>query len=112
VAPGGFIAAGVGGGITGKGAHMLSIDDPIKNHEEADSLLVREGLWDWYGSTAYTRLAPGGGVLVIQTCWHDDDLAGRLQQAMQAGKDDPDVDQFEIIKYPAVAEKPTSGSTL
>jgi predicted phage terminase large subunit-like protein len=104
VAPGGFIAAGVGGGITGKGAHILSIDDPIKNHEEADSLLVREGLWDWYGSTAYTRLAPGGGVLVIQTCWHDDDLAGRLQQAMQAGKDDPDVDQFEIIKYPAVAE--------
>jgi predicted phage terminase large subunit-like protein len=104
VAAGGFIAAGVGGGITGKGAHVLSIDDPIKNHEEADSLLVREGLWDWYTSTAYTRLAPGGGVLVIQTCWHDDDLAGRLQQAMIAGKDDPDVDQFEIIKYPAVAE--------
>jgi predicted phage terminase large subunit-like protein len=101
---GGYVAAGVGGGITGKGAHILSIDDPIKNHEEADSLTVREALWDWYGSTAYTRLAPGGGVLVIQTCWHDDDLSGRLQQAMQAAGDDPDVDRFEIIKYPAVAE--------
>ncbi len=102
---GGYVAAGVGGGITGKGAHILSIDDPIKNHEEADSLTVREALWDWYGSTAYTRLAPGGGVLVIQTCWHDDDLAGRLQQAMAAASsDDPDVDRFEIIKYPAVAE--------
>lgn len=101
---GGYVAAGVGGGITGKGAHILGIDDPIKNAEEADSLTTRETLWDWYTSTAYTRLAPGGGVLVIQTCWHDDDLAGRLQQVMAANRDDEDVDHFEIIKYPAIAE--------
>ncbi len=102
---GGYVAAGVGGGITGKGAHILIIDDPIKNAEEADSAQVRESIWDWYGSTAYTRLAPGAGVLVIQTWWHDDDLAGRLQQAMQAAAaDDDDVDRFEIIKYPAIAE--------
>ena len=63
---GGYVAAGVGGGITGKGAHILIIDDPIKNAEEADSATTRESLWDWYGSTAYTRLAPGAGVLVIQ----------------------------------------------
>lgn len=63
---GGFTAAGVGGGITGKGAHILIIDDPIKNQEEADSAPVRDKLWDWYQSTAYTRLAPGGGVLVIE----------------------------------------------
>lgn len=63
---GGYVAAGVGGGITGKGAHVLIIDDPIKNAEEADSADTREKLWDWYGSTAYTRLAPGAGVLVIQ----------------------------------------------
>lgn len=65
-AGGGFLAAGVGGGITGKGAHVLIIDDPIKNQEEADSALVRDRLWEWYQSTAYTRLAPGGGVLVIE----------------------------------------------
>ena len=63
---GGFTAAGRGGGITGKGAHILIVDDPIKDQEEADSILVRDKLWDWYQSTAYTRLAPGGGVLVIQ----------------------------------------------
>lgn len=98
---GGYVAAGVGGGITGRGAHVLVIDDPIKNAEEADSPDVREKLYDWYISTAYTRLAPGGGVLVIQTWWHDDDLAGRLQTIMAQ---DDDADQFEVIKYPAIAE--------
>lgn len=111
---GGYVAAGVGGGITGRGAHVLTIDDPIKNAEEAQSADLREKLWEWYTSTAYTRLAPGGGVLVIQTWWHDDDLAGRLQQAM---KDDPLADRFEVVKYPAIAESdewldPASGDIV
>lgn len=63
---GGYVAAGIGGPITGKGAHVLVIDDPVKNAEEADSADGREKVWEWYLSTAYTRLAPGGGVLVIQ----------------------------------------------
>jgi len=66
VGAGGYVAAGVGGGITGKGAHILVIDDPVKNAEEADSLDTRQKVWDWYRSTAYSRLAPGGGVLIIQ----------------------------------------------
>jgi len=102
---GGYVAAGIGGPITGKGAHVLVIDDPVKNAEEADSADIREKIWEWYLSTAYSRLAPGGGVLIIQTWWHDDDLAGRLQNLMQtAGADDEYIDQFEVIKYPAIAE--------
>ena len=88
--------------------NCLIIDDPIKDQEEADSALVRDKLWDWYQSTAYTRLAPGGGVLVIQTWWNDDDLAGRLQQAMALiGKEGaPEgIDDFEIIKYPALSQQ-------
>lgn len=101
---GGYVAAGIGGPITGKGAHVLVIDDPVKNAEEADSGDAREKIWEWYLSTAYTRLAPGGGVLVIQTWWHDDDLAGRLQQMMaNAAPDDDEIDQFEVVKYPAIA---------
>lgn len=99
-AGGGYVAAGVGGAITGKGAHVLGIDDPVKNREDAESETSRQSVWDWYTSTAYTRLAPGGGVLVILTRWHDDDLAGRLIAEMERGGD-----QWEIVSYPAIAEK-------
>lgn len=81
--------------------NCLVIDDPIKNAEEANSADLREKIWEWYTSTAYTRLAPGGGVLVVQTQWHDDDLAGKLQNAMKA---DDEADSFEVVKYPAIAE--------
>lgn len=97
---GGFRAAGVGGPITGTGAHCLIIDDPVKNREEAESETTRESVWDWYTSTAYTRLMPGGGVLLILTRWHDDDLAGRLMSAMAAG----DGDEWRVVNYPAIAE--------
>jgi predicted phage terminase large subunit-like protein len=96
---GGFLPAGVGGPITGKGAHILIIDDPIKNAEEAESETSRETNKRWYASTAYTRLAPGGGVLIIQTRWHDDDLSGWLERQM----DNDEGDDFEIVRYPAVA---------
>lgn len=95
---GGLVAAGVGGAITGKGAHIMLIDDPVKNREDADSENARQLCWDWYTSTAYTRLAPGGGVLVIQTRWHDDDLSGRLLEAQDHGGD-----EWEIVLYEAIA---------
>lgn len=95
---GSFTAAGVGGPITGRGAHVLIIDDPIKNREEAESETTRQSIWDWFTSTAYTRLAPGGGVLVIQTRWHDADLAGRLiSMSLEDGED------WVVVNYPAEA---------
>lgn len=62
---GGYLAAGVGTGITGRGAHILLLDDLVKDIEAADSVTIKENTWEWYASTAYTRLAPGGGVLGI-----------------------------------------------
>jgi len=96
---GGFLPAGVGGPITGKGAHVLIIDDPIKNSQEAESDTTRASIMRWYETTAYTRLAPGGGVLVIQTRWHLDDLSGRLEADMLEGNGD----NFEVVRYPAIA---------
>ncbi|MEZ2132706.1 MULTISPECIES: phage terminase large subunit [unclassified Sinorhizobium] len=76
---GAFYAVGVGGPLTGRGAHLLLIDDPVKNREDAESEIIRKKTKDWYTSTAYTRLMPGGRIVIIQTRWHEDDLAGWLQ---------------------------------
>ena len=98
---GGYLAAGIGTMITGRGAHILVIDDPVKDAEAADSQVIRDAVWEWYMSTALTRLAPGGGVLGIMTWWNEDDWAGRIQQVMATG----DGDQFEIVKYPAINDQ-------
>ena len=92
-----YVAAGVGTAITGRGADILLIDDPFKDRQEADSELQRERVWDWYTSTAYTRLMPGGAVIVINTRWHDDDLSGRLLAAQSEGGD-----QWEVLSLPAI----------
>ena len=73
-----YHAVGVGGSATGRGANLLLIDDPIKNREEADSERHRVKLKDWYRSVAYTRLMPGGAIVLIQTRWHESDLMGWL----------------------------------
>lgn len=109
---GAFTAAGVGGPITGRGCSLGIIDDPVKNRDEAESETVRQTIKDWYSSAFYTRLAPGGGILIIQTRWHDDDLSGWLlhelaeakKQALEEGVDlDPAVDNWELVEYPAIA---------
>jgi predicted phage terminase large subunit-like protein len=97
---GGYFPAGVGGAIVGRGAHILIIDDPLKNAEEAASTTVRESVWSWFTTTAYTRLAPGGGVLVILQRWHLDDPAGRLIRAGSEGEGDV----YEVVSYSAIAE--------
>ncbi|MEW8418207.1 MAG: terminase family protein [Candidatus Thiodiazotropha endolucinida] len=72
------VYVGVGGAITGRGAHIALIDDPFKNRQEADSEINRDNVWKWYTSTLRTRLMPGGAIILIMTRWHEDDLAGRL----------------------------------
>lgn len=94
-----YVAAGVGTAITGRGADILLIDDPFKDRAEADSELKRKAVWDWYTSTAYTRLMPGGAVVVINTRWHDDDLSGRLLEAQKDGGD-----QWDVLSLPAINE--------
>ena len=89
-------------GLLVHNCHVLIVDDVVKDIEAADSLTIRENTWEWYLSTAYTRLAPGGGVIGILTWWHDDDWAGRIQQAMA---NDDGADQFEIIRYPAINDQ-------
>lgn len=92
---GAFYAVGVGGPLTGRGAHLLLIDDPVKNREDAESEVIRKKTKDWYTSTAYTRLMPGGRIVVIQTRWHEDDLAGWLQS-------DHSHEGWTVLNLPAI----------
>jgi predicted phage terminase large subunit-like protein len=99
-AGGGMMTAGVGGPITGKGANLLLIDDPIKNHAEAYSETYRKKTWDWWLSTARTRIEPGGSAVVVMTRWHEDDIVGRLKNEMELGGE-----QWDELKFPAIAEE-------
>lgn len=75
---GAMISRGIGSGITGRSADLLLIDDPIKNREDADSILTRNKIWAEWNDTLKTRLSAGAKVIVIMTRWHEDDLAGRI----------------------------------
>lgn len=94
---GGYVSAGVGGAVTGLGAHLLVIDDPVKSAEEADSEAYRDRAWEWYQQTAYTRLEDGGAVVCIGTRWHQDDLIGRLLAAQETGGD-----RWTVLHLPAL----------
>jgi predicted phage terminase large subunit-like protein len=92
---GGMLCAGVGGTITGRGADLLIIDDPHKSAEEVQSSTSRQRVWEWWQAVARTRLEPGGSVVVVQTRWHEDDLAGRLLA--------DDGEPWEVLSLPALA---------
>jgi predicted phage terminase large subunit-like protein len=93
---GGYMyAVGLGGAITGRGAHVLLIDDYIKEIKEALSPAYRDYIWNWYVTTALTRLEPNGSVIIVATRWHSDDLIGRLLQHER--------DNWEYIEIPAIA---------
>lgn len=76
---GGLDAVGVGGGITGKGGNVIIVDDAVKNRKQAESPSNRENIWDWFTDDLYTRLEPGGVLIVVGTRWHTDDLIGRIK---------------------------------
>lgn len=95
---GGYVSVGVGGPITGMGANILILDDLVKNREEAESEIYRERIWDWFTSTAYTRLEPKGVVIIANTRWHLDDIVGRVLNSEEFKK------RTKIIKFSAISE--------
>ncbi|MFG2359391.1 terminase large subunit domain-containing protein [Streptomyces sp. NPDC048521] len=94
---GGLVTAGVGGGLTGKGAHLAIVDDPIKDAADAESPTMRRRLWDWWTSVLNTRVEPGGSIIVIQTRWHEQDLAGKILEG-------EDADDWIRLDLPAICD--------
>src|SRR5579863_3617589 len=93
-----LIATGCEGGLTGYGADRLIIDDPIRDRADAESESMRDRLWSWYSDVARTRLMPSGRIVLCQTRWHDDDLAGRIL-------DSEDGKRWTVLSLPAIAEE-------
>jgi len=95
-----FIAAGIGGTITGKGAHIAVIDDPHKDRKEADSRTASDSVWAWYKSTFYPRLMPGGAIVLAMQRWNEYDLAGRLLEDQKNGGD-----EWTVVRLPAIIDE-------
>ncbi|MFF9787188.1 terminase large subunit domain-containing protein [Streptomyces nigrescens] len=92
---GGLVTAGVGGPLTGMGANIAIIDDPVKDAKEADSMVKLANLWDWWQQVINTRMEPNGSIVVIQTRWSENDLAGRILQTGAEG--------WTVLDLPALA---------
>jgi predicted phage terminase large subunit-like protein len=103
--PGGMAAfVGRGGSITGRGADVLIIDDPIKNSEEAQSPALRQKLWDWFTQDAMTRMMTKFAcVVIVHTRWHEDDLIGRITDPTNPCYSDEEAQKWKIINLPAIA---------
>lgn len=93
---GNYRAVGRLGPLTGRPVEILIVDDPLKDFEEAMSETIRESSWNWLVTTAMSRLQEGGGVIVMATRWHEDDIIGRLQ--------DREKGRWKVINFPAIAE--------
>lgn len=95
---GGVYCVGVGGPLTGKPVDVLIIDDPVKDRQAAESKTIRETTWEWWESVAIPRLGQSR-VVLIQTRWHEDDLAGRMASR-------PSPLKWRTIRIPAIADSP------
>lgn len=103
-----FMGAGLLAGITGNRAGLGVIDDPVAGREEADSETMRAKTWDAYNDDFLTRLLPKASVFLIQTRWHEDDLAGRILPDSWKGESGliecRDGMMWRVVCLPAISE--------
>lgn len=97
---GGYIALGCGAQVVGMGCTIGIVDDPVAGIQQALSEVEREALYDWYLANMQSRLAPGGGMLLMHQRWHTDDLAARL---IASSKKDVNASKWTVLSYPALA---------
>ena len=92
----GYFGTTVGSAMTGFGANISVVDDPIKNSEEAASKGAKDRIWDWFLSVPMTRLEKNATVIVVQTRWAEDDLIGRILQQDEEK-------EWKRISFPMIA---------
>ena len=104
-----LMSVGVGGSITGFGGNTILVDDPIKSSQEGRSATVKDALWEWYGSTLYSRLEKGANLVLCATRWAKDDLTGRVLLEEELAGTEYATDNWETIIFPALKQgEPTA----
>src|SRR5271169_2076786 len=90
------LATSNGGVLTGRGADIILIDDPLKP-EEALSATQRQAANDWFDHTLYSRLNDKrhGAIVIIMQRLHEDDLVGHVLEQ----------EAWEVVRFPAIAEE-------
>lgn len=110
-----YLGAGVGVGIAGNRADLALIDDPIRSRQDADSLTIRDKVWECYTSDLRPRLKPDAAIVLVQTRWHEDDLAGRILPKESIGKSGwikaKDGELWYVLTLVAVVETPDQVDT-
>jgi predicted phage terminase large subunit-like protein len=98
-----MVFLGVDGPATGRGADLFMVDDPFKDRKEAESLTIRNSVWDWFKAVAYTRLMPGGRIVIILTRWHEDDIVGRIFNTDYVPKEE--ADKWFCLNLPGIIDE-------
>lgn len=98
-----MVFLGVDGPATGRGADLFVVDDPFKDRQEAESITIRNHVWDWFKAVAYTRLMPGGRIVVILTRWHEDDIVGRIFNTDFVPKEE--ADKWFVLNLPGIIDE-------
>lgn len=95
---GGLVCRGAHGSILGRPADLLVMDDLVATEEEAMSPHISDKQWDWYCTTAFSRLGPEAGIVAVGTRWGPRDIYGRiLAEAKLTGE------KWRVVKYRALA---------
>jgi predicted phage terminase large subunit-like protein len=89
------LATSTGGVLTGRGADIILIDDPLKP-EEALSDAQRKAANEWFSHTLYSRLNDKrcGAIVIIMQRLHEDDLVGHVFAQ----------EPWEVLSFPAITE--------
>ena len=85
--------------FTGRGADVLIVDDPVKGLEDSLSAAQRAKAYATFASVAMTRVHKGGGIIIIATRWHEDDIIGRILADQTWGS------TWQHLSFPAIAEE-------
>lgn len=95
------------GAAAGKGADLLIIDDPIKDMTDLTTPEKRDAIYQQYLGAFNSRVhRPNASIVIVQTRWHEGDLAGMILEESRKLKElGENVEDWEIISFPALAEE-------